>query len=916
MPGAQLLMTKITIPPLRARLLLRERLIALLNQASAVPLILVSASAGSGKSTLLSAWAHQSSSVVAWLTIDEQDDDPTRFWTYVVAALQHSGLPIGEAALAMLQSPQPPPLTSALTALINDLSALSPDTALILDDYHLISEPAIHNSLQFVLEHCPPCLHLFLASRGDPPLPLARLRARGQVVEVRATDLRLNGDEAARFLTEVMGLALTDEQIDRLATRTEGWIAGLQLAALSLRRHDDASVFIQSFAGSHRLILDYIQEEIIDPLPEAQQRFLLQTSVLGRLNADLCQALTEEPASQVFLEDMERSGLFLVPLDDERRWYRFHALFREVLLARLRATQPTEVARLHRIAALWYQRQGWPQEAIPHGLASQDFALVADLLESQTERLFLHGELKTLLTWVELLPQNVLRAHPRLATSYILAFQILFPFTEQQENHFIRQLRADVERIVQSEDETELSLAERNQLRQRLKILGGWRLVARALSEGDVEQLTRVAEQAQELSLDDDSMWQQHRLGPLAMAWRMAGNFPPMLSALQANRLTTQNLYLESQFLWGLVTALIACGQLREAHDRCRELQQIVDRLGRPLPVAAYPDLFQAQLAYAWNQLDVAKSAARKAIEQTTPLQYMDILMVAYEVLVRVCLAQNDLVGAERAVQDMERVYRSAEIPLFRPWVESLQVQIWLARGDLVPAADWADNSLYRREEPVYPREGAYLTLARVDLALGRYPQALSRLAGLLRAAVQVARVGSVLSILALQVAALQASGASPDALRVLPRLLALTEPEGCVRVFLDAGQPMRRAIQILLANAPTALSPSLAAFAQTVSDSFAREQPAAATETPTTLIAPSPSRPPSSAESPLIEPLTPREQEVLRLLATGATNQEIADRLVVSLTTVKKHVGSLLLKLAAENRTHAVARARELALL
>src|SRR5258706_12034545 len=452
MPEPDLLVTKFTIPPVRSALLPREHLLTVLDQSRSFPLTLLSASAGFGKTTLLSAWASQSTSEVAWLSLDEQDNDPTRFWAYVIAALRHSGSrlsAVGEATLAMLHSPQPPLLTGALTLLINELAALSQDTALILDDYHLIREQAIHESLQFVLDHFPACLHLLLASRVDPPLPRARLRARGQVVEIRDADLRLSGEEAARFLTQVMSLSLTEEEIGRLEQRTEGWVAGLQLAALSLRRHTDVAAFLQAFTGSHRLILDYVKEEILAPLPQDQQRFLLYTSVLERMNADVCQRLSGEQASQQMLESLERAHLFLVPLDEERRWYRFHTLFREVLLARLQATQPEQVAHLHREAALWYQQQGWPHEAISHARDSQDFLFMAELLEGSVEGLYRRGELKTLLTWIKQLPQEVLRAHPHLVTSYMLAFHVLFPFSPQQqeETAYLQQLRAGVEQV-------------------------------------------------------------------------------------------------------------------------------------------------------------------------------------------------------------------------------------------------------------------------------------------------------------------------------------------------------------------------------------------------------------------------------------------------------------------------------------
>ena len=307
MPEPDLLVTKFTVPPVRSMLLQRSHLLTVIDHSRSFPLTLLSASAGFGKTTLLSAWASQSTSQVAWLTLDEQDNDPARFWAYVIAALRYSGSPVGEAMLALLHSPQPSLLTSVLTSLINELAALEQETALILDDYHMINEQSIHESLQFLLDHLPACLHLLLASRVDPPLALSRLRARGQVIEIRDTDLRLSDEEAARFLTQVMGLALSEEDIARLETRTEGWVAGLQLAALSMRRHHDVSAFIQAFTGSHRFILDYVQEEILKSLPESQQHFLLHTSVLERMNAEVCQALTGEQASQQILESLERA---------------------------------------------------------------------------------------------------------------------------------------------------------------------------------------------------------------------------------------------------------------------------------------------------------------------------------------------------------------------------------------------------------------------------------------------------------------------------------------------------------------------------------------------------------------------------------------------------------------------------------
>lgn len=926
-PHMPLLVPKLHVPRPHGTLISREHLLSRLDAGVLRPLTLLAAPAGFGKTTLVSQWAVRRMAgntgaeplSIGWVSLDAGDNDPARFWAYVIAALRDSGFSVGEAAEALLHSPHLSLLAGALTALINELMALSRATVLILDDYHLMSEPAIHESVQFLLDHLPPRLHLLLAGRADPPLALARLRARDQLVEIREPDLRLSGEEAASFLTQVMGLTLSGEDMHLLETRTEGWIAGLQLAALTMRRYADVSAFIRSFAGSHRLILDYVQEEILDPLPERQQRFLLHMSVLERMNAGVCQALTGEQASQQMLESLERTNLFLVPLDEERRWYRFHTLFREVLLARLQATEPEQVLRLHREAALWYQQQGWLHEAISHALATQDYSFVADLLEGYVERLYLQGEIKTLLAWIKLLPAEVVRAHPRLATSYILAFNMLSPFSDQEQKAYLAHLRAGVEQAVQREVQAGLSLAEREQLRHRLTILDGWELGARALADGNVEQMSKLAEQIQHMELTDDNMWQLQREGSLAMAYRLAGNFPPMVAALQESQRRTwmvQQRYQEIQTLWGMITAYIGLGQLRQASDRCQELQRLVDRLGGPLPVAAYPDVFQAQLAYEWNQMEVAKSAAEAAIEKTAPLQYMDILIWAYEVLGRVCMAQGDLTGAEHVVREMERVNQSAGIPLFRPWIEHLRVHLWLAQGDLTRAVDWAEHTSYRESALFYSSEIASLTLVRVYLAQSRYPQALQLLTALLSSAEQVARVGSIISILALHVSALQASGATQETLHVLHRLLTLTEPEGHIRVFLDAGEPMHRALQTWLTAEQHTASPVLVSYTHTLLDAFASNQRQVAAEKTIPFASPSLSHTPSHSIPPLPEPLTPREQEVLRLLAEGASNQEIANRLVVSLTTVKKHVGSLLLKLAAENRTHAVARAREFSLL
>lgn len=920
MSEPDLLVTRFTIPPVRSGLLQRSHLLATLDQSRSFPLTLLSASAGFGKTTLLSAWAGQHSEQVAWLSLDSQDNDPARFWSYVIAAIRKVDLSIGLPAEALLHSAQPSLLTSALTALVNELAEIPRDIFLILDDYHLIREQTVHASLLFVLEHLPANLHLLLSSRVDPTFPLARLRARGQVAEIREADLRLNNEEAAHFLKQIMGLTLNEEEVGHLEARTEGWITGLQLAALSLRRHADTSAFLSTFTGSHRFILDYVQGEILAALPEQQQRFLLSTSILTRLNAEICQVLTGEAGSQEILEELERANLFLLPLDEERRWYRFHTLFREVLLARLQATQPEQVVHLHREAALWYQSQGWLNEAIPHALATREYPFAAELLEACIERLSQQGELKTLLAWIKQIPAAVLREYPRLVTTYLLVFNLLFPFTqqEQEERAYLRQLQEGVEQALQNASIPE---AERDRLRQRVAILDAWKLAKKALSAGDMAQLNAIADQLQPPELEDDALWQQSGLAPFAITWRMAGNFPPMIAAIQKLKQRARRAQDRSQevhILWGLIAAQIASGQLQEASTCCQELQQLISSLQVPAPLAAYPALFQAQLAYAWNQLEAARDAALEAIQKATPFQYMDILMGAYEMLVRVNIASGELSAAHQALSEMEQVNQSSGIPLFQPWIEGLRSQLWLAQGDLASAADWAEYTPYRQEAlagGVYSREGTYLTLVRVYLAQHRYQQVLQLLAALLAGAEQVSRVGSIVAILALQTAALQMSGDTQEALQVLVRLLPLAEPERYLRVFLDAGTPMQQVLRAWLRTEQEAVSPALLAYVQSILTAFTSEQQMV-TETRERPMLSGQPRQLSPSIEPLLEPLTPRELDVLRLLAEGTTNQEIAERLVISLTTVKKHVSSLFLKLAAENRTHAVARARELSLL
>jgi len=899
MPEPDLLVTKFTIPPLRSVLLARSHLLEVLEQSRSVPLTLLSASAGFGKTTLLSAWARESSGQVAWLTLDEQDNDPTRFWTSVIAALRHGGTPLGEAAEALLHAPQSSLLTSALTSLINDLAALAQDTALILDDYQVISEPAIHASLQFALDRLPPRLHLCLSSRVDPQLPLARLRAKGQVVELREPELRLRGDEAAGFLKEVMGLSLSTEEIGRLEQRTEGWVAGLQLAALSLRRHPDASAFLQAFTGSQRFLLDYVQEEILEPLPQGQQRFLLHTSVLDRMNAETCQALTGEQASQQLLESLERAHLFLIPLDEERRWYRFHMLFREVLLARLQAREPEQVARLHREAALWYAARGLLHEAIPHTLEAGDFESAADLLERWIVPQYWRNEFHLLRRWAERLPDAVLHARPELSFTYVTAVVLTSPRGPRTLEHVEVSLRQTEEGFRARGDRVGLGAA----------------LVVRAVltsHQGAFAQAFALGRQALDVLPEDEIHWRGHALCLVGMEAAFAGE----LTRAQALLRQGLALYERAETLPGTQSALATLGDVcldqGELHLAARyfhqalassEAQRVLAHLQLTLQTGERETYYErraryglAQLAYEWNDLDAAARELGEAL--LGPSEWRHMLTGGVLLQVRLLLARG---AAEQAREVLADLAVQASRPEVLRELQMCQAYLALAVGDLTTAQRWAASAapepaplaLSRREEEA-------LLLARVRLAEGQAEAALDVLARWQQEARTSERQRSALHLLVLGALAHQASGAGPQARATLLQALRLARPEGYQRLFLDEGQPIASLLQTLL---PELREEALSAYVRTLlrASRSAQAKPEAL---------------PEGAASFLLAPLTPRERRVLQLLAEGASNQEIAKALVVSLATAKKHVASILSKLGAENRTQAIARARALSLL
>jgi len=943
--GLLLVETRLHHPRLPSTLVTRGRLLQALDTVLEHRLTLLSASAGSGKTTLLSAWAAASSHHVAWLSLDELDNDSTRFWASVIAALRTFLPQIAEVALAMLYSPQPPPLSTILTLLLNEVTACSSELILILDDYHVIEDQAIHDSLIFFLEHLPANLHLVLSSRVDPGLPLSRWRMQGQMAEMRDTDLCFTQEEAIGFLTQAMGLSLSEEEVVMLERRTEGWIAGLQLAALAMRKREDLSAFIKTFAGSHRYLLDYVVEEILQRQPISIQRFLLQTAVLSRMNAALCQAVTAEPqlqTSQQRLEFLERANLFVVPLDEQRQWYRFHSLFREVLLVRLQASQPEQVPLLHQRAARWYEAQGYVHEAMAHALAARDYSFAAEVLERAVEQLWMNGEAKTASTWVMALPDTILREHIDFALTS--ALNLLYSAQNMPEQQWAEalaqseQMIARVEHARQSERNTPLSEADEARFHNRIRLLRGLVEMRAAFREGWMQQVRSIAHQIQPLVVEEQVAWKWIPMYGLFVSAQLLGDsvlLLPELLALKQQALQEQDRYTAIVVMCWLAAAFLYGGHLRLLQQECLQVQDLLEQLDCQISVAAYPSLDLSFLFYAWNQLEEAEICLQKVMRHARHWQDTNLLVWCYCTYVKVFLTSGRVAEAEQTLQEVQHLIQRTGFTVYDPEVTAAQASLWLAQGNLSAAGAWATHFVFNPDVQEYIREEEYLALARVYLAQQQYEQCLQLLAQLLSRMEQVERRWDIIHILALQVAALQVCGEVTQARQVAVRLLTLTESEGYIRVYLDAGEPMRQVLQALLDAPDEVVSLS---YVSTLLAAFEQEERKRALPAPQagflsprqgTLL---PARThdksgpygldghaPLQSASPatqLLEPLTPREQEVLRLLAAGTTNQEIANRLVVSLTTVKKHVGNILMKLAAENRTHAVTRARELSLL
>jgi LuxR family maltose regulon positive regulatory protein len=883
-----LLATKLFIPPARAQLVSRPRLLDHLQRGLQGKLTLISAPAGFGKTTLVGAWVAACGRPVAWLSLDEGDADPARFLTYLVAALQTIAPTIGMGAMVALQSPQPPPVESMLTALLNEITSVPDAFILILDDYHVIDARAVDEVLAFLLEHLPPRMHLVITTREDPLFPMARLRARAHMTELRAVDLRFTSSEAAAFLKDVMGLDLSTEDVTALESRTEGWIAGLQLAALSLQGHHDAASFITSFTGSDQFIMDYLVEEVLHRQSASVQAFLLRTSILDRLCGPLCDAvlLDHSASGQDTLQYLQHANLFIIPLDTERRWYRYHHLFADLLRQRLHqriaSTPPderTDVADFHTRASQWYEDNGLEIEAFQHAAATDDVARVERLIEGKGVPLHFSGTGTPVLTWLRSLPTAVLDARPSLWVTYASACMMTGQPTAvepklQAAEAALAQRAPDAER-----DDTTRDLVGRiASLRATLAII-----------HHDAETIITQSRRALRYLHPDNLPLRTAASYTLGYAYQIQGD------RVAANRAYSDVIMSSTSFGASIYTtaATLGLGQVQEADNQLSFAAETYRRVlllagDPPRPIASNAHLGLARIFYQWNDLQAAEQHGQQCVHLTQQMEGVDTFAACGVVLAHLRLARGDVSGAIALLDEAEAFVRRHDFLFRMPDVAAAQVLTLLRQGNLAAAAHLAQT----HDLP--------LSRARIHLAQGDSSTALAVLHQVRFEAEAKGWADERLKVMVIEALALRAHGKTDEAVHVLHEALALAEPGGFIRVFVDEGVPMAQLLSEAAARGTMSgsidtLLPVFEAGVQKSEDSSYL-----------------PLAPPAQ---PLSEPLSHRETEILQLMAQGLSNREISERLFLALSTVKGHNQTIFGKLQVQRRTEAVARARELGL-
>ena len=890
-----LVATKLHVPAPRSGLIGRARLIDRLERGLASRLVLVSAPAGFGKTSLLTQWLAAVAGhghTVCWLALDQSDNRASTFWPHLVAAVETAVPGFGAGLLPLLEAGGST-TEGVLAALVNELDALSDELYLVLDDYHLIDDQGIQEGVTFLLEHLPTHAHLLITTRADPPLPLALLRARGDLVEIRAADLRFTPEEASTYLNEVMGLDLRPEAVNALETRTEGWIAALQLAALSMQGRDDVAGFITGFTGNDRYIVDYLVDEVLARQPDEVRGFLLRTSILDRLSGPLCDAITGTAGGKAMLERLERANLLVIPLDDRRQWYRYHHLFADVLRAHLEEEQTEKIPDLHRRASEWYEQQGERSEAIHHALAGGDVERTAALVELAIPEMRKARQEMQLRAWVDPLPDEVVRRRPVLAVTFAGALLMSGEFAGVEGR------LDDAERRIDALPGT--GVGDEGELR---RVRGDIEVYRASLAQvrGDVPATVEHAQRAREVALEDDHVVRAGAAGFLGIAFWTGGDLEAAHRAWSecSARLEQAGHVADAV---GATQALgdicIVQGRLQDALGTYQESLERVPEQSRSL-VRGTADMHVGMSEVFLERLDLAM--AKEHLQEAQELgEYAGMAKFPYRWRVataRVRAAEGDLDRALALINEAEHLYVSDFFPNVRP-VAALRARLWIANSQLREALGWARQAgVSGDDELSYLREFEHITLARLLLARAKSERtealigdALALLGRLGEEATAGARAGSMIEILVLEALALQAQGDTAAALGALERALTASEPEGHVRVFMEEGQPMA---SLLREAARRGIAP---AYIAELLDSVA------------------PGRH-SPKKQGLIEPLSERELDVLRLLGSELSGPDIARELMVSLNTLRTHTKNIYMKLGENNRRAAVRRAQELDLV
>lgn len=868
-----LLKTKLYIPQSRGVMVERPRLMTRLQDGLARRLTLISAPPGFGKSSVLMAWRatpEGSRFPLAWVSLDEGDSDPVRFWSYVIAALAQIKPGAGEAALDLLQSARPLPVPAMLQLLINDLTEIESEFALVLDDYHCVDAAPIHEGIAFLLEHMPPQMHLVLTTRADPPLPLSRLRARDLMVEIRVKDLRFTPDEAIQFLQQVQGLELTSTDVEALTTRTEGWVTGLQLAALSLKATEDVPGFMAAIAGQHRYIVDYLMEEVLQRQPESVQRFLLETAVLPRLSGPLCDAVTGQSGSHALLERLEQSNLFTVAIDSEGRWFRYHQLMSAVLLSRLQQTHPDALAQLCERASNWFEAEGMLEDAIRMAIEGRQFERAADLLAQVVDGLWRNGQTETIRAFIKAFPTAIARGRADLALTRTRLGLVAGDWLAGSEA--LRDAEEALQGATSGEVETYRSVLARLQ--------------------NDLPPAIAHAQAALALLPEHPVSWGPVAAMSLALAHLMSGDQAATDSLIRVERL--------SQAMGDLHFAVLAVhiqgeqaemhGHLRHALETYQRVVRIAESRSGFMVSAGMPKVAMGRIHLEWNELAEAEALIDEGLRIGLATAHVDTIFRGFIVRVQLRLAQGDLAGADQVLIEMDEALSPDNIHVDL-LTNAARAQVHLAQGRLAAAEQWG-----RQVEPLAADlpisfDSVPLTLAQLAIAAGRPAEAITRLKPLLERAERLEMVGVQVSSQLLLALAHQAQGDGAKALEAVRKAVLLGRGEGYLQAFRVYGAPVALLLAQVRPAAPEYVDRLLGASG-----------------TPAAKAAP--------GAQPLVEPLSERELELLALLAEGIPNQEIAQRLYIAPGTVKRHVHNILGKLEAADRVEAVAKARALGLL